>query len=131
MKRTRDCHKIATDPTLTYLAPHIAAKSFSVEAYGYVGLCAHLGTDTFVQDFVKEKTNRDIINDVGKLDKIEDGLIHYQLLRFRQATPLQYLNSYILLRSQIALPTDQQQHADFKIIDALIKEGAKQSSFAW
>ncbi len=116
---------IAQDPTLTHLAPHIQDKTFSAE--GYVGLGVPLGTDTFVQDFVKDKI-KDIINDVDKLDAIEDGFIHYQLLRFCQATRLQYLNSHIILHNQNAL---QQQHADFKITDALIKKGAKQSSAAW
>ena len=71
---------------------------------------------------------KDIINDVDILDAIEDGFIHYQLLRYCLATLLQYLNSHILLHNQNAL---QQQHADFKITDALIKKGAKQSSVAW
>ena len=38
------------------------------------------------------------------------------------------MNSHILLHNQNAL---QQQHADFKITDALIKKGAKQSSVDW
>ena len=34
------------------------------------------GTDAFVQNFVA-KTCRDIIDDVEKLDSIQDGFIHY------------------------------------------------------
>jgi hypothetical protein len=49
-----------------------------------------IGTDTFVRNFVA-KTCRDIIDDVEKLDGIQDGLIHYQLLRFSQTTRLQYI----------------------------------------
>ena len=99
---------IANDPTLSHLALHIQDKTFTAE--GYVGLGVPLDTDTFVQDFVKDKIE-DIINDVDKLDAIEDGFIHYHLSRFCQATRLQYLNSHIRLHNQNAL---QQQHADLK-----------------
>ncbi len=37
-----------------------------------------IGTDDFVPNFVA-KTCRDIIDDVEKLDVIQDGFIHYQL----------------------------------------------------
>ena len=40
-----------------------------------------IDTDIFVRDFVA-KTCRDIIDDVEKLDSIQDGFIHDQLLRF-------------------------------------------------
>jgi hypothetical protein len=40
-----------------------------------------IGTDIFVRDFVG-KTCRDIIDDVEKLDAIQDGFIHFHLLRF-------------------------------------------------
>ena len=52
-----------------------------------------------------------MIDDVEKLDDIEDGLIHHQLLRFCQTTRLQYTNSHVLLRNRCVL---QQQHVDCK-----------------
>ena len=52
--------------------------------------------DAFAQNFVKDKCLT-IIDDVDKLDSVEDGFIHYQLLRFCQATRLQYLNGQISL----------------------------------
>ena len=67
-----------------------------------------IGTDAFVQNFVA-KTCRVIIDDVEKLDAIQDGFIHYQLLRFCQAPRLQYINSYILLSNRCIW---QQQHVD-------------------
>ena len=48
-----------------------------------------IGTDTFVRNFVA-KTCRNIIDDVEKLEVIQDVFIHYQLLRFCQVTRLQY-----------------------------------------
>ena len=65
-----------------------------------------IGTDMFVRNFVA-KTCRDIIDDVEKLDAIQDGFIHFQLLRFCQATRLQYINSHIMLNNRCVL---QQQH---------------------
>ena len=76
-----------------------------------------IGTDAFVRSFVA-KTCRDIIDDVEKLDAIQDAFIHFQLLRFCQATRLQYINSHIMLPNRCVL---QQQHVDCKIADALLK----------
>ena len=83
-----------------------------------------IGTDTFVRNFVT-KTCRNNIDDVEKLDSIQDGFIHYQLFRFCQTTRLQYVNSHIMLNSRCVL---QQQHVDCKIADALLKlkKGTKQ-----
>ena len=69
-----------------------------------------------------------IIDDVEKLDDIQDGFIHYQLLRFYQATRLQYLNDHILLSHRCPL---QEEHVDFKIADALLKKGTKQHVDGW
>ncbi len=80
-----------------------------------------IGTDTFVQSFVGKKC-RDIIDDVEKLDTIQDVFIHFQLIRFCQATRLQYINSHIMLGNRCVL---QQQHVDCKIVDALLKKGTK------
>ena len=86
-----------------------------------------IGTDAFVRAFVA-KTCRDIIDDVEKLDAIQDGFIHYQLLRFCQATRLQYINSHVMLPNRCVL---QQQHVDCKIADALLKKGTKQHADGW
>ncbi len=51
---------------------------------------------TFVRNFVS-KTYRGIIDDLEKLDVIQDGFVHYQFLRFYRSTRLQYTNSHILL----------------------------------
>ena len=69
-----------------------------------------------------------IIDDVDKLDSVDDGFIHYQLLRFCQATRLQYLNGQISIRNQNSL---QQQHVDRKIADALLKKGTKGAYTSW
>jgi len=47
------------------------------------------------------------MEDVDKLDNIQDAFIHYQLIRFCQATRLQCLNDQIDLANQNCL---QQQH---------------------
>ena len=59
------------------------------------------------------------VDDVEKLKAIQDGFIHYQLLRFCQTTRLQYINSHFLLGNRCIL----QQHVDCKIADALLKKG--------
>ena len=63
-----------------------------------------------------------------KLNAIQDGFIHYQPLRFCQATRLQYTNSHILLRNRCVL---QQQHVDCKMANAPLKKGTKQHADGW
>ena len=86
--------------TLTHLSGVVALASFCPE--GFVGFGVPIGADAFVQNFVT-KTWRDIIDDVEKLDAIQDGFIHYHLLRFCQTTRLQYINSHILLGNRCVL----------------------------
>ena len=70
---------IAASPALTQLSGDVSLASFCPE--GFVGIGVPIGTDAFVQNFVA-KTCRAILDDVEKLDDIQDGFIHYQLLRF-------------------------------------------------
>ena len=84
-----------------------------------------IGTDVFLRNFVA-KICRAIIDDVEKLDTIQDGFIHYQLLRFCQVTRLQYLNCHILLGNRCVL---HQKHVDCKIADVLLKKSTKKHAF--
>jgi hypothetical protein len=61
------------------------------------------------------------MDDVDKLDNIQDGFIHYQLLRFCQATRLQYINGQITLTNQ----------NDHKIANALLKKGTLDIYKTW
>jgi hypothetical protein len=63
----------------------LSPASFVVDIY--IGLGVPIGTDAFIRQFVKDKCQA-IMEDVDKLDNIPDGFIHYQLLRFCQATRL-------------------------------------------
>ncbi len=68
------------------------------------------------------------MEDVDKLDNIQDCFIHYQLLRFCQASRLQYLNGQVQLANQQVL---QQQHVDHKIANALLKKGTRDAYKKW
>lgn len=91
---------IKATPQLTQLSGEVSLDSFRPD--GFVGIGVPIGTDTFVKQFVA-KTCRDIIEDVEKLDAFQDCFIHYQLIRFCQATRLQYLNSHIILDNRCVL----------------------------
>ncbi len=97
---------INNSPALTQLRGDVSLAAFCPE--GFIGIGVPIGTDAFVRNFVA-KTCRDIIDDVEKLDAIQDGFVHYQLVRFCQAIRLQYTNSHILLANRCVL---QQQHVD-------------------
>ena len=58
------------------------------------------------------------MEDVDKLDNIQDGFIYYQLILFCQGTRLQYLNGHVQLANQNVLQV-LQQHGDQKIANAL------------
>jgi len=54
-----------------------------------------IGNDEWVQQFVQAKAAA-VKVDVGKLDIISDGLIHYQMLRFCQNTCLAFLGRNLI-----------------------------------
>jgi hypothetical protein len=93
---------INADPTLARLSPLFSPASFVVD--GYIGLGVPIGTDAFIQHFVKDKCQA-IMDDVDKLDNIQDGFIHYQIIRFCQATRLQYINGHVQLANQTCSST--------------------------
>ena len=70
---------INTSPALGNLSGDVVLASCCPE--GFVGIGVPSGTDAFVRNFVV-KTCRTIIDHVEKLDAIQDGFIHHQLLRF-------------------------------------------------
>jgi hypothetical protein len=115
---------VSNSPALTSLNADVCLVFFCPEDFTGIGVPS---TDAFVRNFVA-KTCRAIIDDVEKLDVIQDGIIDYQLLRFCRATRLQYINSHILLGNRCVL---QQQHVDCKIADALLKRGTKQHADGW
>ncbi len=112
-------------PQLTQFRGEVSLDSFHPD--GFVGIGVPIGTDIFVRQFVA-KTCRDIIEDVEKLDTIQDGFVHFQLLRFCQDTRLQFLNSHILLDTRCVL---QQQHVDCKITDPFLKKDTKKHVDGW
>jgi hypothetical protein len=116
---------LIADPSLAHLSPPLSPASFVVD--GYIGLGVPIGTDALFQHFVKDKCQA-IMEDVDKLDNIQDGFIHYQLIRFCQATWLQYINGHVQLVNQNLL---QQQHVDHKIASALLKKGTRDAYKTW
>ena len=104
---------LIADPSLVHLSPLLSPASFEVDFY--IGLGVPIGTDSVIQHFVKDKCQA-IMEDVDKLDNIQDGFIHYQLICFCQATRLQYLDCHVQLAHQNVL----QQHVDHHITSALL-----------
>jgi hypothetical protein len=109
---------LIADPSLVHLSPLHSPTSFEVD--GYIGLGVPICTDAFTQHFVKD-TCQAIMEDVDKLDNIQDGFIHYQLIRFCQATRLQYINGHVQLANQNVL----QQQVDHHIALALLQKGTQ------
>jgi len=97
---------INVSPELTHLNEDVSLATFCPE--GFIGIGVPIGTDAFVQNFVT-KTCRSIIDDVEKLEVIQDGFMYYQILRIFQTSLLQYIKSHILLGNRCVL---QQQHVD-------------------
>jgi len=126
-----DAHHIArniitTDCSLHTLRTLIDRPDVFV-ADGILTVGVPLGTDAFVSAYVAA-TCKEISTDIDKLDPLTDGFVHYQLVRFCQATRLQYLNVHI---PKYELTSYQQAHVDVKITDALLKKGTNQLSTTW
>ena len=73
------------------------------------------------------------MEDVDKLDNIQDGFIHYQIIRFCQATRLQYINGHVQLANQNVLHSFEciQQHVDHTITlacSAVLKKGTRDAN---
>ena len=72
---------VKAGPSLSHLAFDLLhIQRFTAE--GYEGLGVPFGTDAFAQNFVKDKCLT-IIDDVDKLDSVEDGFIRHQGVGFR------------------------------------------------
>ncbi len=63
-------------PSLTHISNDFLVDSFCPEGFIVIGV--PIVTDAFVQSFVS-KTCRDIIDDVEKLDTIQDDCVHFHL----------------------------------------------------
>ena len=85
-----------------------------------------IGNDEWVQQFVQEKAAAVQI-DVGKLDIISDGLIHYQMLRFCQNTCLAFLGCNTPTR----LISDILAEVDATILEALCRKGTTNAHGEW
>jgi len=85
-----------------------------------------IGNDEWVQQFVQKKAAA-VQVDVGKLDIISDGLIHYQMLRFCQNTRLAFLGRNILT----PLISDILAEVDATILEALCQKGTTNAHGEW
>jgi len=85
-----------------------------------------IGNDEWVQQFVQAKAAA-VKVDVGKLDIISDGLIHYQMMRFCRNTRLAFLgrNTPTPLISHIFADVDA------TILEALCRKGTTNAHVKW
>jgi hypothetical protein len=118
---------LTADPSLAHLGPLVAPTAFVDD--GYIGLGVPIGTDAFVQHFVKKKC-QDIMDDVDKLDNIQDDFIASTTnwCASTKLPRLQYLNAQIDLANQNVL---QQHDVDWKISNALLKKGTRDAYKTW
>jgi len=85
-----------------------------------------IGNDEWVQQSVQEKAAA-VQVDVGKLDIISDGLIHYQMLRFCQNTRLAFLGR----DTPTPLTSDIFAEVDATIFEALCRKGTTNAHGEW
>jgi len=85
-----------------------------------------ISNDEWVQQFVQKKAAA-VQVDVGKLDIISDGLIHYQMLRFCQKTRLAFLGR----NTPTPLISDIFAKVDATILEALCRKGTTDAHGEW
>jgi hypothetical protein len=81
-------------PSLAHLSNDFLFDSVCPE--GFIGIGVPIGTDAFVQSFVT-KTCRDIIDDVEKLDAIQDDLSIFSLFDFAKPPGFNILSHILWL----------------------------------
>jgi hypothetical protein len=83
---------------LSHLSPLLSPASFVVD--GYIGLDVPIGTDAFIQHFVKDKCQA-IMEDVDKLDNIQDAVAKNTAWTFTVTTPAPALRTQVQPRRMI------------------------------
>ena len=114
-------------PSLSHLSALLQIQRFAT--VGHEGnTCVPLGIDVFVQIFVKDNCMA-IIDDVDKLDNVQDGFIHYQLLRFCRATrPLLYSHRIVAWRG-IGVSFPQERSTADQVFYTWVARSRSGSSF--
>ena len=119
--KERATNFIQRDPSLEPCRPLLDSEDdhevFTVT--GFKGLGVPIGTPDFITRFVAQKV-KEYANDVDKLDILQDGKVHFDLLKFCHMPRFNYLNGLVLTPS---LWSAQQHQFDYKVHDALIRKG--------
>ena len=119
--KERATNFIKRDPSLEPCLPLLDSEDdhevFTVT--GFKGLGVPIGTPDFITRFVAQKV-KEYANDVDKLDILQDGKVHFDLLKFCHMPRFNYLNGLVLTPS---LWSAQQHQFDYKVHDALIRKG--------
>ena len=119
--KDRAAHIIQSDESLESLRPLLDSEEdhevFTVT--GFKGLGVPIGTPDFITRFIEKKV-KEYANDIDKLDILQDGKVHFDLIKFCHMPRFNYLNGLVQCR---ALFTAQQHHLDCKIHNALIRKG--------
>ena len=119
--KERATNFITSDPSLEPCRPLLISEDdhevFTVT--GFKGLGVPIGTPDFITRFVAQKV-KEYANDVDKLDILQDGKVHFDLLKFCHMPRFNYLNGLVLTPS---LFSAQQHQFDYKVHDALIRKG--------
>ena len=119
--KERATNFIQRDPSLEPCRPLLISEDdhevFTVT--GFKGLGVPIGTPDFITRFVAQKV-KEYANDVDKLDILQDGKVHFDLLKFCHMPRFNYLNGLVATPS---LFSAQQHQFDYKVHEALIRKG--------
>ena len=119
--KERATNFIQRDPSLQPLCPLLDSEDdhevFTVT--GFQGLGVPIGTTDFITRFIGQKV-KEYANDIDKLDILQDGKVHFDLIKFCHMPRFNYLNGFVLTQN---LYSAQQIQFDFKVHDALIRKG--------
>ena len=98
--KERATNSIQRDPSLEPCLPLLDSEDdhevFTVT--GFKGLGVPIGTPDFITRFVAQKV-KEYANDVDKLDILQDGKVHFDLLKFCHMPRFNYLNGLVLTQS--------------------------------
>ena len=113
-------HFLDNDPDLQEIAIDIMPEMFTTEGIEILG--TPVGTDRFIQTQVFQNCLK-IMTDIAKHEPLDDGLVHFQLLKYCMNTRSQYLSANVTIPSSEHFHSLHHHHLDRYLANNILQKG--------
>ena len=115
-------HFLDNDPDLQEIANDFTLDMFKDEGIEVLG--APVGTDRYIKTHVAQNCLR-IMADITKHESLDDGLVHFHLLKYCMNTCTQYISANVTLPSPEHFLSLQHQHVDRTLANVILRKGTR------